>query len=146
MEKNTYSYRQRANSKIKFVSEDDCRCTGNFRERLQDQGVIIKTGISMEGNHLHKSNSMYSIKKTNSENSAAKKDSKSAEDEAKDLYYRLNNILNERRESEVSLHKDKTGAMPDTSAEDWEPLTIEALVQQGKKTFDVSSVEKWYMA
>ena len=146
MEKNTYSCRQRADSRVKFVSEDDCRCAGNFKGRLKDQGITIKTGISMAGNQLHNSNSTHSIYKTNPEKSAAKRTSKSAEDEAKDLYTRLSNILNERQESGSSPHKDKTGAIPDTATENWEPLTIEALVQQGKKTFDVSDVDRWYMA
>ena len=129
---------------MKFVSEEDCSCAGKFRERLQDQGVSIKTGISL-GKGLHEGSSMHTLQKNNSEISTTMGLSKSAEDEAKELYNRLSNILNERQKPEECLDRNNSNALTDIAKEYWEPLTMEALVQQGKKTLNVVNSEKWYL-
>ena len=137
-------HRQKSSCKMKFVSEEDCSCAGKFRERLQDQGVSIKPGISL-GKGLHEGSSMHTLQKSNSGASATMGLSKSAEDEAKDLYNRLSNILNERQKPEECSDRSNINSPPDIAEEYWEPLTMEALVQQGKKTLNVVNSEKWYL-
>lgn len=127
-------------SKMKFVSEDECRCPGQFRERLEDLGISIKTGISLLDKE-YKANSNFSIKRSSSEINASKKASKSAEDEAKDLYDRLNDILHESRRSD----DNKETEMECRDNQLWEPLTMDALIQQGKKTIEVPQTEEWYI-
>ena len=127
------------------MSEDDCRCEGSFKERLQELGITVKTGISILDKGFRGNSTMHSLQKSHSEVGPAKKTSATAEDEAKDLYDRLNSILYERQESETSSCKDKNCMIPDNVSESWEPLTMQALIQQGKKTVEVLSFDKWHM-
>ena len=133
----------KADSKMRFISEEDCRCAGQFRERLEDLGVTIKTGISMVDKG-YQSNSQHSMKGGTSDINATKKASKSAEDEANDLYNRLSNILLERQKSEGFISEQKCSKV-DGEGKSWEPLTMEALIQQGNRTVEVLNLKKWYL-
>ena len=120
-------------SKIKFVSEEDCRCSGSFRERLEDIGVSCNIGISMADKAFKGSSSSYSIRrkpdyKTELGNWKAET-SFNADDKLcnTDSLANRNGVINQ---------DDVTNQ---TRKELWEPLTMEALMLDGRQTIDVNA-------
>ena len=141
-ERQSQEHAEKNDPRLKFVSEDSCRFPGQFRERLEDLGVTIKTGISL-GDKSAKSTKNFSIKRGISDTSSSNKLLKTAEDEAKDLYDRLSNILFEKQRSLDCITAEKESGK-DSREQTWQPLTLDALIQQGKRSIDVTSRHNWY--
>ena len=109
-------------SSIRFVSEDECRCDGKFRDRMEEMGVTMKTGISMVDVNHNRSNP-HSVK--GSAKSHTNEVLRTGNPDiviTSGMYYPTT-----MRDSKETLDKQESVL--------WEPLTMEALIQNKKGMF-----------
>ena len=109
-------------SSIRFVSEDECRCDGKFRDRMEEMGVTMKTGISMVDVNYNRSN-VHSVKE-----SAKSHTNEILKPENPSIVI-TSSMYNPTtaRDSQETIHKRDSAL--------WEPLTMEALIQNKKGVF-----------
>lgn len=106
-------------SSVRFVSEDECRCDGKFRDRMEEIGVTIKTGISMV-EMRYNSNSAHSVKESARSHSNVILKTKNTK------------RVNTNRMHNAVTPRDSRDILDLQESAIWEPLTMEALVQNKK--------------
>ncbi|XP_065066652.1 uncharacterized protein LOC135692457 [Rhopilema esculentum] len=117
-------------SRIKFVSEEDCRFSGSFRERLEDIGVSCNIGISMADKAFKSSSSSYSMRR--------KPDYKTELGNRKaETSFNANDKL--RNADSLATENGVINVTSQTRKELWEPLTMEALMLDGRQTINVNA-------